>query len=444
MPTKTVPMRLIDASGNQWPMVWLRDNETHMGFTRGWREFSLAEDLSDGDVCVFELLDTTDLMFRVHVFRTERKSPSSQKKDSSNQHDHHHRANARAKRLQLQDDNHCNNPYNEVLLYSSGKKRELSGRINMHVGAEQDKETAASQLLHTFSPSLKTLYNAFLRLPPPTDASKKDAMNSREREGNLPEEMTCEKASTTSLVLVMEDKVKTSESLQVHSSSNSERCCKCSKRHKLEPGTECETYMEPGIPQDDTTRNLECDGELLFTACNTGIAKQDDRPGKLEPHHWGATNVDPVFQEEQKLQECHQSITMQRAKPASNGSTAEVKKDSEISAQWWTRTCKPNKQCLRWESEMSLLRCRKKPGASWRRLTGSNTSLSRNRQASSLLQARVRKQLLFVGSKRLPVTQLQREAARDAACALKTMNPSVVVVMKKSNVYRNFIVVSHL
>jgi len=55
--------------------------------------------------------------------------------------------------LQLQDDNHCNNPYNEVLLYSSGKKRELSGRINMHVGAEQDKETAASQLLHTFSHS---------------------------------------------------------------------------------------------------------------------------------------------------------------------------------------------------------------------------------------------------------------------------------------------------
>jgi hypothetical protein len=65
-----------------------------------------------------------------------------------------------------------NNPYNEVLLYSSGKKRELSGRINMHMGAEQDKETAASQLSHTFSP-LKTLYNAFLRLPPPTDASKR-------------------------------------------------------------------------------------------------------------------------------------------------------------------------------------------------------------------------------------------------------------------------------
>lgn len=180
----------------------------------------------------------------------------------------------------------------------------------MHVGAEQDKETAASQLSHTFSHSLKTLYNAFLRLPPPTDASKKDAMNSREREGNLPEEMTCEKASTTSLALVMEDNVKTSESLQVHSSSNSKRCCKCSKMHKLEPGTECETYMEPGIPQDDTTQNLECDGELLFTACNTGIAKQDDRPGKLEPHHWGGTNVDPVFQE-QKLQECHQSTTMQ-------------------------------------------------------------------------------------------------------------------------------------
>jgi hypothetical protein len=82
----------------------------------------------------------------------------------------------------LQDHNHCNNPYNEVLLYSSGKKRELSGRINIHVGAEQDEETAASQLSHTFSPSLKTLYNAFLQLPPPTDASKKDAMNSRERE----------------------------------------------------------------------------------------------------------------------------------------------------------------------------------------------------------------------------------------------------------------------
>ncbi|KAH8942799.1 hypothetical protein BDL97_13G014100 [Sphagnum fallax] len=207
-----LPMRLIDASGNQWPM--------------GWREFSLAEDLSDGDVCVFKLLDTTDLMFHVHVFRTERKSPR--------------------------------------------------------------------------------------------------------------------------------------------------------------------------------------------------IAKQDDRPGKFEPHHWGATTVDPVFQEEQKLQECHQSITMQRAKPASNGSTAEVKKDSEISAQWWTRTCKPDKQCLRWQSEMSSLRCRKKPGASWRRLTGSNTSLSRNRQASSLLQA--------------------RGGSQGCRMCIETMNPSVVVVRKKSNVYQNFIV----
>jgi hypothetical protein len=77
---KTVPMHLIDASGNQLPMVWLRDNETHMAFTRGWREFSLAEDLSDGDVCVFKLLDTTDLMFRVHVFRTERKKSEFSKK----------------------------------------------------------------------------------------------------------------------------------------------------------------------------------------------------------------------------------------------------------------------------------------------------------------------------------------------------------------------------
>jgi len=33
-----------------------------MGFSRGWREFSLAEDVSDGDVCVFELLDTTPIM----------------------------------------------------------------------------------------------------------------------------------------------------------------------------------------------------------------------------------------------------------------------------------------------------------------------------------------------------------------------------------------------
>jgi hypothetical protein len=84
-------------------------------------------------------------------FAQREKVPVLKKKDSSNQHDHHHRANARVKRLQLQDDNHCNNHYNEVLLYSSGKKQELSGRINMHMGAEQDKETAASQLSHTFS-----------------------------------------------------------------------------------------------------------------------------------------------------------------------------------------------------------------------------------------------------------------------------------------------------
>lgn len=70
MPRKTAPMHLLDSNGHQWPMTWLRDNETHMGLTRGWRDFCLAEGLSEGDVCIFELIEFHKLTLLIHVFRS--------------------------------------------------------------------------------------------------------------------------------------------------------------------------------------------------------------------------------------------------------------------------------------------------------------------------------------------------------------------------------------
>lgn len=94
MPRKTAPMHLLDSNGHRWPMTWLRDNETHMGLTRGWRDFCLAEGLSEGDVCLFELIELNKLTLLIHVFRsTEPRDANTQviihKKPSESRRKHH-------------------------------------------------------------------------------------------------------------------------------------------------------------------------------------------------------------------------------------------------------------------------------------------------------------------------------------------------------------------
>lgn len=55
---------LRDAAGNKTRVLL-----TQEALTTGWRQFSLEHLLEEGDVCVFELIDTSQRIILVHIFR---------------------------------------------------------------------------------------------------------------------------------------------------------------------------------------------------------------------------------------------------------------------------------------------------------------------------------------------------------------------------------------
>ncbi|KAH7277833.1 hypothetical protein KP509_38G010700 [Ceratopteris richardii] len=57
---------LLDSSGRAWSAKWLGKR---CGLSGGWRKFSLDHGLEEGDICVFELIKSKDLVMKVHIFR---------------------------------------------------------------------------------------------------------------------------------------------------------------------------------------------------------------------------------------------------------------------------------------------------------------------------------------------------------------------------------------
>ncbi|KAJ4838356.1 hypothetical protein Tsubulata_019996 [Turnera subulata] len=58
-------------TGRTWPAKYhlcIERGKTHVKFFGGWREFVEDNNLGVGDVCVFELINETDMMFQVVIF----------------------------------------------------------------------------------------------------------------------------------------------------------------------------------------------------------------------------------------------------------------------------------------------------------------------------------------------------------------------------------------
>ncbi|MCO5610484.1 hypothetical protein L7F22_064722 [Adiantum nelumboides] len=66
LPSQIQEVALLDTSGKSWSARWLGARN---GLSGGWRKFSLDHGLEEGDVCVFELLDSKKIVFKVHIFR---------------------------------------------------------------------------------------------------------------------------------------------------------------------------------------------------------------------------------------------------------------------------------------------------------------------------------------------------------------------------------------
>lgn len=71
--SKMVKVSLVDVESQHFwdaDWRWLNQNQTAHLSAEGWAQFVRDHGLEAGDVCVFELVDTTDsLLFLVHIFR---------------------------------------------------------------------------------------------------------------------------------------------------------------------------------------------------------------------------------------------------------------------------------------------------------------------------------------------------------------------------------------
>lgn len=61
-------IKLQISDGRQWPVRCLYRGG-RAKFSQGWFEFTLENNLGEGDVCVFELLRVKDVVLQVTVFR---------------------------------------------------------------------------------------------------------------------------------------------------------------------------------------------------------------------------------------------------------------------------------------------------------------------------------------------------------------------------------------
>lgn len=68
MPQGKIDVTLEDMHGFEWRATWIRSDK-HTGLSGGWAAFSKDHALEEGDVCVFEVINSKDWRIRVHIFR---------------------------------------------------------------------------------------------------------------------------------------------------------------------------------------------------------------------------------------------------------------------------------------------------------------------------------------------------------------------------------------
>ena len=57
------------SDGKQWSVRCISSGEGHVKLSKGWTEFVKDNNLEEGDVCVFELVNLEDVVLKVSIFR---------------------------------------------------------------------------------------------------------------------------------------------------------------------------------------------------------------------------------------------------------------------------------------------------------------------------------------------------------------------------------------
>lgn len=75
LPRKRIEMTLVDANSKEWRVQYLW-NGFRANLSKGWKLFSVANNLEEGDICIFERVDRSinKIKLRVHIFRIIKES----------------------------------------------------------------------------------------------------------------------------------------------------------------------------------------------------------------------------------------------------------------------------------------------------------------------------------------------------------------------------------
>lgn len=420
MPRKTVSMHLLDSHGHRWPMTWLRDNETHMGLTRGWRDFCLAEGLLEGDVCIFELIELNKLTLLIHVFR------SSETRDSN------HVIITKPKRpelLQMQHLSHkkCSDRKRKVVDKGDGRRQRKADSL-----ADKDALPTSSEGQYPCTPTKLALYKAFHRTTH-TDSVGPSRVCNRRQDSFAAGSVGRERLKKLSLWASKVQGGMYSSSKKISCESESvagtslERCCKDDEEltdsvmSKTQDATFSEILcqMSSGCVGANNSRNCRnSPGWVRTSTLSTGLIEKDEKSSAVESRGFECQH----FHEQDCTRKRHH-INAARRHEIRGGSGKLV---SNTFKHW----AKARKRCETYGKTEETRTW------GWKWYTPDYSVLRRRMQVLN------RNSRFYIASRRTPVTDAQKEAAKEAALAMKTENPATMVVLKSSNVYKTYIVVS--
>jgi hypothetical protein len=86
LPRERMEVTLLGPTNKEWQVQYLGDR-SHPGLSGGWRYFSLDNNVEEGDVCVFEFVDTIKYCFKVHIFRVVKKCTPFKKMEGTKVND---------------------------------------------------------------------------------------------------------------------------------------------------------------------------------------------------------------------------------------------------------------------------------------------------------------------------------------------------------------------
>ncbi|MCL7030604.1 hypothetical protein MKW94_009244, partial [Papaver nudicaule] len=80
------------SDGRTWEVRYVFTAPTERRLSQGWRKFAADNDLKEGDVCIFELVDREKIEMNAHIFRLQKPFSSNYEPSMSSKRTYNQKA----------------------------------------------------------------------------------------------------------------------------------------------------------------------------------------------------------------------------------------------------------------------------------------------------------------------------------------------------------------